>query len=239
MKKIINILQLYPADMNIYGDEGNVLVIKKRLKWYGYEPNVIRYNVGDKLPQNIDIVIGGGGQDSGQDKIHSDLLKIGGRLQTLADNGVPMLMVCGLYQLFGHYFKTLDGKKLTGIGLLDIKTIGGRERMIGNITTNSQDFGKLIGYENHSGETRLGRKAKPLGKVILGAGNNLADGYEGARYKNVVGTYMHGSILPKNPRLADFLIATAVYKKFGEKLDKKFDDSIIELARKSAEHRPR
>ena len=239
MSQKITILQLYPRDMNIYGDEGNVLVIKRRLEWYGYEPEIIRYNVGDKFPDAVDIVIGGGGQDSGQEKIHADLLTIGDKLRDLAENGVPMLVVCGLYQLFGHYFQTLEGKKLDGINLLDITTIGKTERLIGNIVTDSEEFGSIVGYENHSGQTFLHEKTKPFAHVRFGAGNNSSDGQEGARYKNVIGTYLHGSILPKNPQVADFLIKTAVTKKFGEFSQNIIDDSIAELARKVALKRPR
>ncbi|MES2630531.1 MAG: glutamine amidotransferase [Patescibacteria group bacterium] len=235
----ITILQLYPKDMNIYGDNGNLQVLVKRLEWYGYTPVVISYNVGDTLPKTVDIVIGGGGQDSGQEIIHADLIKIGPALQKWANAGVPMLLVCGLYQLFGHFFKTLAGKQLDGIGVLDIETYGTNERLIGNIITHSDEFGDIIGYENHSGQTHLGTKAEPLATVIKGAGNNASDGHEGARYKNVIGTYLHGSILPKNPILADFLIRTAVEKKHGEFSPDLIDDLFADMARGIARNRPR
>lgn len=240
MNKPITILQLYPRHMNIYGDEGNLLVLKRRLQWYGYEPNVIRYNVGDTFPDAVDIVIGGGGQDSGQEKIHADLLAIGPKIQSLADNNVPMLLVCGLYQLFGHYFQTIGGEKLEGIGVLDVRTIGKSERLIGNIITENAQFGDIIGYENHSGQTFLGKKAKPLATVRIGAGNNMVDATEGAMYRNVIGTYLHGSVLPKNPRLADFMISEAL-KNRGEELshERVIDDSFAVLARKAAAKRPR
>jgi len=239
MKKTINILHLYPNDMNIYGDHGNVLVIKKRLQWYGYEPKVVEYNQGDKFPTDIDIIIGGGGQDSGQDKIQSDLMSIGPKLISLADNGTPMLVICGLYQLFGKFFKTSDGKVIPGIGLLDVETYGKSERLIGNIITHSQDFGDIIGYENHSGQTFLGKKVVPLGRVKLGSGNNTIDHNEGARYCNVIGSYLHGSLLPKNPAIADFLIEQAAMKKYGDFNKKPIDDSLSNLARKTAAKRPR
>jgi lipid II isoglutaminyl synthase (glutamine-hydrolysing) len=235
----ITILQLYPRDMNIYGDHGNLQVLIRRLEWYGYEPKVVAYNPGDKLPAHPDIIIGGGGQDSGQGKIHDDLLKIGKHLKKWADEGVPMLMVCGLYQLFGHFFKTLDGTMLEGIGILDVKTYGTTERLIGNIITHNDIFGDIIGYENHSGQTFLGEKAKPFATVIKGAGNNSKDGLEGARYKNVIGTYLHGSILPKNPAVADFLIRSAVQKKYGEFSNDIIDDMFADLAREVARTRPR
>ncbi|MFZ1301145.1 MAG: glutamine amidotransferase [Candidatus Microsaccharimonas sp.] len=235
----ITILQLYPKDMNIYGDNGNLQVLVKRLEWYGYAPVVISYNVGDTLPKKVDIVIGGGGQDSGQEKIHADLITIGPELQKWANAGVPMLMVCGLYQLFGHFFKTLAGKQLDGIGILDVETYGTNERLIGNIVTHSEEFGDIIGYENHSGQTHLGSNVEPLATVIKGAGNNSSDGQEGARYKNVIGTYLHGSILPKNPLVADFLIRTAVEKKYNELSSNLIDDLFADTAREVARNRPR
>lgn len=238
-KQAITILQLYPKDMNIYGDHGNLLVLKRRLEWYGYEPHIIAHNIGDTLPKDVDIIIGGGGQDSGQGKIHADLLKIAPQLRKWAEADIPMLMVCGLYQLFGDSFKTSENHTLEGIGILDVKTIGTNERLIGNIVTESKDFGEIIGYENHSGQTFLGKNAQPFATVVKGAGNNSQDGQEGARYKNVIGTYLHGSILPKNPALADFLIKTAVTKKYGEFSTDVIDDMFATMARAVAEDRPR
>lgn len=237
--KTITILQLYPQDMNIYGDYGNALVLKRRLEWYGYKPKLISYNVGDNFPSDIDIVVGGGGQDSGQLKIKDDLKRIGPKLKKLADSNVPMLMVCGLYQLFGRYFKTSTGEVIDGIGIFDAETLGKSERMIGNIILDSDEFGAIYGYENHSGQTFLSKKVSALGKVRLGAGNNLQDGTEGARYKNVIGTYLHGSILPKNPNVADFLIKSAVIEKYGEFIGDEIDDSLALQARRTAAKRPR
>lgn len=237
--RTIKVLQLYPRDMNIYGDSGNTLVLTQRIKWHGYTPELISYNPGDKLPMDIDIVIGGGGQDSGQDKIQADLLKIGDNLKQLAENGTPMLMICGLYQLFGKFFKTSDGHVIQGIGLFDIETHAGPERLIGNIITQSPDFGDIIGYENHSGQTFLGEGVSPLGTIIKGAGNNGQDDTEGARYKNVIGSYLHGSLLPKNPAIADFLIEKAAENKFGDFAPTVIDDRFARLAREHAVKRPR
>lgn len=238
-QRTITILQLYPRDMNIYGDHGNVQVLVRRLEWYGYTPKVIAYNVGDKLPAKADIVMGGGGQDSGQEKIHTDLLKIGPTLKKWADDGTPILVVCGLYQLFGHFFRTLNNVVLEGIGVLDVETFGTNERLIGNIVTSSDAFGEIIGYENHSGQTFLGENAKPFATTIRGAGNNSKDGHEGALYKNVIGTYLHGSILPKNPAVADFLIKTAVKRKYDTFSPDLIDDMFADLAREVARNRPR
>ena len=239
MTNSIHILQLYPKDMNIYGDHGNLLVLKRRLEWHGYTPIVTEYNVGDTLPKNVDIVVGGGGQDSGQDAIHQDLIGIGPVLRKLAEDDVPMLVVCGLYQLFGNFFQTSKNKRLEGIGVLDVETYGTDERLIGNIVTHNDSFGEIIGYENHSGQTRIGSQVQPFATVIKGSGNNSKDGHEGARYKNVIGTYLHGSVLPKNPQLADFMIETAVRKKYGDFQPHVIDDLFTDLARNVARDRPR
>jgi len=240
MKKVVHILQLYPHDMNIYGDFGNLLVLKRRLEWYGYKPVIVHYNIGDKFPSQVDIILGGGGQDSGQNKIQNDLLTISSHLHALANNGTPMLMICGLYQLFGKFFKTADGEVIKGIGILDIETYGKSERLIGNIVTHSQDFGDIVGYENHSGQTFLKDQTQSFGQVKFGVGNNIVDDTEGARYKNVIGSYLHGSLLPKNPKVADFLIKTAVQKRYGQFAPKQLiDDLISNLARQTAIKRPR
>lgn len=237
--KTIRILQLYPRDMNIYGDSGNTLVLTQRTKWHGYTPELISYNPSDDFPTDIDLIIGGGGQDSGQDIIQADLLEIGNNLKQLAEAGTPMLLICGLYQLFGKFFKTGDGHIIQGIGLLDIETHAGPERLIGNITTHSKIFGDIIGYENHSGQTFLGPNVEPLGTIIKGAGNNGQDNTEGVHYKNVLGSYLHGSLLPKNPAIADFLIEKAIVKKYGEFAPTVIDDRFAKLAREHALKRPR
>jgi hypothetical protein len=150
-----------------------------------------------------------------------------------------MLMICGLYQLFGKFFKTASGEIIQGIGLLDIETYGKSERLIGNIITFSDEFGEIIGYENHSGQTYLGEGVKPLGRVRLGAGNNIEDDTEGAIYKNVIGSYLHGSLLPKNPNIADFLIEKAVTRKYGAFYSEPVGDCYVDLARRVASKRPR
>ena len=238
-KRTITILQLYPRDMNIYGDWGNTLTLKRRLEWHGYTAVLAEYNPGDTFPDGVDIIVGGGGQDSGQNVIQTDLLSIGDHLKKLADADTPMLMICGLYQLLGKFFKTQDGQIIKGIGLLDIETHAGPERLTGNITTESDEFGEIIGYENHSGQTFLGHSVKPLGRVIKGAGNNGKDDTEGARYRNVIASYLHGSLLPKNPAIADFLIEKAVVKKYGDFTPTVIDDRFSELARTVALKRPR
>jgi len=235
----IRILNLYPEDMNIYGDSGNILALTHRIRLHGLESVVIEYNVGDEFPTEIDMIIGGGGQDSGQDRVQADLQKIGSTIKTLAIDDMPMLMICGLYQLFGHEFITGDDRVIEGIGLFDVTTKAGPERLIGNIVTHSDQLGELIGYENHSGLTTLGPKATPLARVIKGAGNNGSDHNEGVIFQNVIGSYLHGPLLPKNPRLTDFLIARAAERAFGAFKPAKINDSLIDQTRKIARERPR
>ena len=235
----VTILQLYPKDMNIYGDWGNTLTLKRRLEWRGYRVQILNYNVGDVFPSTIDVIVGGGGQDSGQTDIQADLLKIAEQLKRLASEGMPMLVICGLYQMFGHRFITTTGNEIRGIGLLDLETRAGTSRLIGNVTTDSPDFGPIVGYENHSGQTSLGPTVEPLAQVRLGAGNNEQDGHEGARYNNVIGSYLHGSLLPKNPRIADWLIEQALLRKYGTVTLRPIDDSLADQARAAAQKRPR
>ena len=216
MSQAIDIVSLYPKDMNIYGDSGNVLTVARRLALYGYAPRIHEINQGDPRPEHVDMILGGGGQDTGQKKIIGDFFMRADLLRSLAADGMPMLMICGLYQLFGEYFETVDGSRLDGIGVIGAYTVGREVRMIGNLTETSDDFGKIVGYENHSGQTFLREGVQPLGHVEAdGTGNNGEDHTEGARVNNVIGTYMHGSLLPKNPAIADFLIRTAVERRYG------------------------
>lgn len=234
--KSIDILHLYPNEMNTYGDHGNVLALKWRLKQYGFHPTVHYYHPGGTFPGQIDIVVGGGGQDSAQSSVQSDILRIGSMLKDLAEANKPMLMVCGMYQLFGQKFITDKNEKIRGIGIFSIVTVASQKRMIGNIKVETA-FGTVYGFENHSGQTTLGSGQQPFGKVIRGGGNNGQDKTEGARYKNVFGTYAHGPVLPNNPRFADELISIAVQNRYGEKITKKIDDSLAELVRESAKTR--
>ena len=225
--------------MNIYGDWGNTLTLIKRAEWHGFEVQHIDYNPGDDFPSDVDIIIGGGGQDSGQLKVRDDLQKIAPKLQQLAASGTPMLMICGMYQLFGRFFKTSTGEILEGIEIFNAETHAGPERMIGNVIIESKKFGDIVGYENHSGQTFIDHGSTPLGRVVRGAGNNGKDESEGLIENNVIGTYLHGSLLPKNPQIADFLIEQAVLKKYGEFTPKIVDDHFAEKAREIAKKRPR
>ena len=236
----LKLLHLYPKEMNLYGDHGNVLAIKRRCEWRGIELEVIEHEPGQKIPSDIDIIFGGGGQDSGQGKIENDLQKIAPTIFKYVENGTPTLVICGLYQLFGQYFETSDGHRITGANVLNLYTVGGPTRLIGNITITTPEFGELVGYENHSGLTTLGDGIAPLGTVVVGAGNNGKDMTEGIHYKNCIGTYMHGPLLPKNPRLTDFLISKAIENKTHKAARLlPLNDRIENRAHKVATTRPR
>ena len=234
----LTILHLYPREMNLYGDHGNVLCLCRRLEWRGIPVRVVPLETGDPFPEGADILFGGGGQDSGQSRIEKDLLDRGDRIRALIEDGTPGLVICGLYQLFGREFLPLEGDPIRGIGVFPAYTKAGKSRLVGNITIDAPPFGSVTGFENHSGRTFL-EGASPLGRVIRGRGNNGRDGGEGIRYRNCIGTYLHGPVLPKNPALADFLLLTALKRR-----DPSFtslaplDDREEEAARKSAAGRP-
>ncbi|MDO4241189.1 MAG: glutamine amidotransferase [Microbacteriaceae bacterium] len=238
-QKILTVSWLYPREMNLYGDTGNALALMRRIQQHGYAPIMRHVHPEQEIPAETDIVIGGGGQDSGQLVVAADLKTKADSLHALAESGTPMLMICGLYQLFGHRFVTLQGQEMRGIGLLDVETLGGSTRMIGNIVLDTEKFGKVIGYENHSGATTLGANAVPFGRVLKGAGNNPDGEHEGAVWKEVIGTYLHGSLLPKNPRISDGMIAAAATKRYGEFVPREIDDTVVEKARAQAASRPR
>ena len=227
----VTLVHLYPREMSIYGDLGNTRCLEARLRWHGYEPNVVSHNPGDELPDDIHLVVGGGGQDSGQARVEADLERIGPRLVSMAEDGVPMLMICGMYQLFGKAFRTVEGETLPGLGILDVTTQGNAKRMIGPVVL-STEFGDVVGYENHSGSTVLGDGQRAFGDVRSGFGNNGEDGKEGARTRNVIGSYLHGPILPSNPKLADFLIAVAAERATGRPFEPgEIDDHLADEAR--------
>lgn len=235
----LNIVHLYPVEMNIYGDTGNRLVLERRLKWRGYEPAVHLVRVGDKLPAEADIILGGGGQDSGQALVIKDLAKRKAELNAMAGDGVTMLMICGMYQLFGHYFLTQTGDKLPGISVFDLITKGSDRRLIGNLISQTR-FGELVGYENHSGLTELGNELETFGKVSHDQGNNGVDGTEGAMRQNVFGSYMHGPILSKNPQFADELLRRTLTRKYGNNTElKPLEDELEHAAAHIAKSRPR
>lgn len=238
MKKIINILHLYPREMSIYGDFGNVLTLQRRLEWRGYQVNITLAGVGeDPKIAGADIIFAGGGQDRGQQAVGKDLQRHAKALRAASDNNVPILTICGAYQLFGHKFATLDGTVIPGIGIFDAETIGSKDRMIGNIIIGTE-FGEVVGFENHSGKTKLLNDQKPFGIVKKGHGNDGNAKHEGARTNNTFGTYSHGPLLPKNPHFCDHLILTALNNKYGVTELKALEDDLENQAHKSAASRP-
>lgn len=233
--KAVHIVHLYPHDMNIYGDTGNRIILENRLKWRGISVRSSLVNQGDKLPTDADIIIGGGGQDKGQQAVEVDLLRKSTDLKKMSQNGVTMLMICGMYQLFGDCFITKDKKQIKGIGILPLHTEASEQRMIGNIVV-STEFGDIVGYENHSGKTYLHEGCSPLGKIVRGYGNNGEDKTEGARLNNVFASYLHGPILSKNPVFADELLKCALNNR-GITLQN-LDDSLENRAAEIATKRP-
>jgi CobQ-like glutamine amidotransferase family enzyme len=234
----LKLVHLYPREMNIYGDTGNVVVLCKRLEWRGLSATVVPIHVGDPLPADADIVLGGGGQDAAQGEIGRDFVAKGATLRALADDGVVMLTICGSYQLLGHEFLTKDGERIPGVGVLDVVTRGSETRLIGNNHVVTE-WGTMVGFENHSGLTELGADVRPLGRAATGRGNNGADQTEGAVKGNVFGTYLHGPVLAKSPEFADELLRRA-YARRGENADlEPLDDSLVRSAAKVAIGRPR
>ena len=227
---------LYPDLMNIYGDRGNILTLLRRAEWHGFEASVVELGRGAATQMDeVDVFFFGGGQDREQALIYDDLREFKqASLQQAVANGAQVLAVCGGYQLLGHYYQTGDGERYDGIGLIDVRTEAGKKRFIGDVVVLSAIDGltpsTLVGFENHSGRTFLGPNARPLGKVLKGHGNNGSDHQEGCVQGGVIGTYMHGSLLPKNPHLADHLIAGALRRRGGGALSH-LDDSAELAAR--------
>lgn len=216
----LNICHLYPDILNLYGDRGNIITMKRRLAARGIQVNIEECSIGQPLDiEKHDIFFIGGGQDFEQEVLLRDLASGKGRdICTAVEEEKVFLAICGGYQMLGQYYKTWDGNQLDFIGAINIHTIGAKERMIGNYmyrTTPESGGAIVVGFENHSGKTYLGEDVAPLGMVLKGYGNNGEDQTEGARYKNVFATYSHGSLLPKNPVLADFILQTALRYKYG------------------------
>lgn len=209
---------LYPDQLNLYGDRGNILTLQQRCRWRGIELRVVELGIGDALdPDAYDMLFIGGGQDRDQAPVAQDLYEtksIG--LWASIEDDMPVLAVCGGYQLLAHYYRPASGPDLKGLGVFDAWTVhrGARApRCIGDVAI-SWNGQTLVGFENHGGQTYLGT-AQPLGKVLKGFGNNAQDGTEGAIYRNAFGTYLHGSLLPKNPHFADHLIELALKRSYG------------------------
>jgi len=253
----IKVYHLYPDAMNLYGDLGNVLTLKKRCEWRGLDFEVVDVKIGSEVDfSDADILFMGGGQDRGQGIIANDFAKRGREIKDRIDGGLVALTICGGFQLFGKYFKTQTGDEIPGINVFDAHTVAGDKRLIGNVVVdiaqtatnwnNSYKFKvvekpktTLVGFENHSGLTHLGANTEPLGYVLHGYGNMGDGGYEGGVYRNAFGTYLHGSLLPKNPHLADHLISIALLNRYQsaiplEPIDDSLEYSAHEVAIKRA-----
>lgn len=223
MKQSLTISWLYSEYMSTYGDRGNIMCLAKRCQWRGIEVSI------QSEIKNADLIFAGGAQDRQQSLIIGDLLKQKNTLQNMFDNNIPGLFVCGAPQLLGHYYETADRKKLPGLGIFDMVTKSGfgKPRLIGNLVVQT-DLGVIVGFENHSGRTYLG-SVKPFGTVMKGFGNNGEDKTEGARYNNCLATYSHGPLLPKNPHIADWLIAKALEVKYQKVIPLKSLDNTLEI----------
>jgi len=211
---------MYPDVLNLYGDRGNVMCMQKRLDWRGIENTVTRLPIGSKANlADFDLVFIGGGQDFEQQVLLEDLHRGKDReILSAVEDSLPFLTICGGFQMMGNYYETYDGVRCDFIGAVDLYTIGSKQRMIGNYKyqCSPESGGSIVvGFENHSGQTFLGKGVQPLGKVLAGFGNNGKDGTEGVRYHNLFGTYSHGPLLPKNPALCDYILLTALQRKYG------------------------
>lgn len=232
----LRIAHLYPDEMNIYGDRGNILTLYQRCQWRGIKVHLSMLGLGQPVhPEAFDLYFIGGGQDAQQIQICEDLqaVKANG-LNAAAANGAVFLTICGGYQLLGHYYKPHQGPELKGLSLIDAYTVAGSTRMIGNITVVRPDGSTVVGFENHSGQTFLGQGVTPLGTVSEGGGNNGQDKTEGVAHENIYGTYLHGSLLPKNPQLADEIIAKALTFRYNKPIHLPPLDDALE---KQAHHR--
>jgi lipid II isoglutaminyl synthase (glutamine-hydrolysing) len=233
---------LYPDYLNIYADRGNMAVLERRAAWRGIGFDYRTIGLGDQVrPGEHDLFYVGGGQDREQALIAPDLASKGAPLAEAAAGGAALLAVCGGYQLLGRYYRDRSGAELPGIGLFRHHTIAGERRMIGDALLECElDSGErraIAGFENHAGRTYLEEGAEPLGRVVAGFGNNGEDGFEGCRLGAALGTYLHGPLLPRNPWLADWLLARALARRLGEppELEPLADDFEASAQRVSAD----
>jgi CobQ-like glutamine amidotransferase family enzyme len=213
----IRVGHLYPDYLNIYADRGNIAVLARRAVWRGHELAVEAIGMGDAIrPGAHDLYYVGGGQDREQMLVARDLVAKGDPLREAVERGAALLAVCGGYQLLGRGYRGFHGENMPGVGLLPLETVAGERRMIGDVLLDCHWAGRtLTGFENHAGRTRLDPGATPLGRVVAGFGNDGESGYEGCRLGRAVGTYLHGPLLPRNPWLADWLLAQALARADG------------------------
>ena len=219
----LNIVHLYPDLLNLYGDRGNIQCLRMRCKWRGIDAQVTECNLDDRLSLvSADIILLGGGSDREQQIVCTRLQKIRPDLHDYVEDGGVLLAICGGYQLIGHYYDTPDGR-MDGLSLADLYTEQGSPRLISNIVLRNESLPdalpyEIVGFENHGGRTYIGDNI-PFGKVLYGHGNNEKDACEGVLYRNVVGTYLHGPLLPKNPHVCDLLLQRALNRKYGISLE--------------------
>lgn len=220
----ITIGHLYPDLLNLYGDRGNIQCMKKRCEWRGIEAEVKEFQLTDPIDfKNLDIVLLGGGSDREQKIVCSRLKTIQKDFKDYVEDHGVVLAVCGGYQLLGHYYDTEEGR-IEGLSLVDLYTEQGSPRLISNIVIESELFSSpIVGFENHGGRTCI-EGNRPFGKVTFGHGNNGKDKEEGVMYKNVIGTYIHGPLLPKNPEVCDYLLGRALERKYGNAALAPLDD---------------
>ena len=241
----LRFVHLYADLMSVYGDRGNVLALRQRASWRGIPVDVREIGVDDEFdPSDVDLIFFGGGQDREQTVVSQDFVKRkADAVCEAVEHGVALLSICGGYQLLGSSYTTVDGEELPGAGLFDVRSVPGPKRHIGNVlveTDLDEVQRTLVGFENHSGRTYLGQRVRPLGQTVVGAGNNGEDGTEGAVYRNALGCYLHGSLLPKNPWLADWLLAAAMAHRYGEdRLLVPLDDRLENDAHRAMEERIR
>jgi len=232
----VRLCHLYPAQMNIYADRGNIAVLRRRLEWRGLALRVHEVGIGEGIdPDAHDLYYLGGGQDRDQAIVADDLLRTKSEsLHEAAAGGAVVLCVCGGYQLAGAGYTGVDGARMPGLDLLDVDTIAGPTRLTGDLVIDArlgERTGQVVGFENHAGRTRLGPGAEPLGAVCSGHGNDGTSGYEGAVRGRVIGTYLHGPLLPKNPWIADTVISWALEHRGAPSALAPLEDTLEDEAR--------
>jgi len=221
---VLRVAHLYPRLMNIYGDRGNIICLRRRCEARGIGFELTELGLRERFDAAAcDLVFAGGAQDREQRAVADDLLATKAEaLRAAVEDGTALLAVCGAYQLFGRFYREASGDELPGAGVFDLYTEhpgDGARRCIGNIVAEwdaPAGMQTIVGFENHGGRTRLGAGVRPLARVRHGFGNNGEDGSEGAVFRNAIGTYVHGSLLPKNPALADHVIRLALQRRYGE-----------------------
>jgi lipid II isoglutaminyl synthase (glutamine-hydrolysing) len=211
----IRVGHLYPDYLNIYADRGNIAVLARRAAWRGHELDVTAIGMHDEIvPGAHDLYYVGGGQDREQFLVAENLAAKSEPLVEAVRHGAALLAVCGGYQLLGRGYRGFHGEDMPGVGLFPLETVAGDRRMIGDVLLETE-LGPVAGFENHAGRTRLDPGAEPLGRVVSGFGNDGESGYEGCRLERAIGTYLHGPLLPRNPHLADWLLAQALAHRTG------------------------